>query len=42
MKKLGFYTLMYFDSGEQRYITGKEYKSEERLDLYVRGGLFVG
>jgi hypothetical protein len=41
MKKLGFYTLMYFDSGEQRRITGKEYKSEERLDLYVRGACLL-
>ena len=35
--KLKFYNLMYVDLEEKRYLSGKTYNNEERIDLYVKG-----
>lgn len=41
MKNLVFYTLMYIDLDESRFMSGKEYKLEERVDLYVKGACLL-
>lgn len=35
--ELKFYNLMYVDLEEKRYLSGKTYNNEERIDLYVKG-----
>lgn len=34
---LNIYNLMYVDLNEKRYLSGRIYDNEERLDLYVKG-----